>query len=73
MGSKQPGHKKLPAEGNTDTSSKQMLQIEFLLLKALKYGSRIKKKTLLKMANIYKIGRLLVWFGDIFDGIFGGS
>ena len=22
---------------------------------------------------IKKIGRLLVWFGDIFDGIFGGS
>ena len=28
-GSKQPGHKKLPAEGNTDTLSEQMLQIDF--------------------------------------------
>ena len=28
-GSKQPGCKKLPAEGNTDTLSKQMLKIDF--------------------------------------------
>ena len=42
-GSKQPGRKKLPAEGNTDTFSKQILQIIFFANFRIKPLSSVKK------------------------------